>query len=196
MKYCHLLLPVILVGSVFGSIPCASADEGDCDILSSTKLVDYGRFRQGEMRRVSAESESKIYRGYASVSREVQVSVICPDDRKIRLYVDGPVRQSKVWQFSDKGVAVIKVRNARVDGTLVQLTSSPRGNGPTQGGTSEVTLSPESAISFVNGQEVIGKQWVATLMITTYLSDNAFKIGNSQDLEETLTVSFDAVAIQ
>lgn len=196
MKYRHILLPVILAGSVFGNIPFASADDGNCEIMSSAKVVDYGRFRQDEMRRGSAENEGKIYNGYASVSREVQVSVICPDERKIRLYINGPARQGKAWRFSDKGAAVVKASNGRVDGTPVQLTASPRGSAPVQGGTSEVTLSPDSAISFVNGQEVIGKQWVATLMITTYLSDTAFKVGNSQDLEETLTVSFDDVAAQ
>lgn len=57
-----------------------------------------------------------------------------------------------------------------------------------------MTLLPDMSAAAVNGQEVAGKQWVATLMITTYLADKAFQTSNTQDLEETYTVSFDALA--
>ncbi|VEB91909.1 Uncharacterised protein [Citrobacter koseri] len=51
------------------------------------------------MREGSTEYAGNMYHGYASVTRELQVSVICTDEHKIRLFVDGPARQGQAWQF-------------------------------------------------------------------------------------------------
>ncbi|HEM6718540.1 TPA: hypothetical protein U2I22_003955 [Citrobacter koseri] len=194
MKHLSVFMSVLLAGFLCGNVPSALAEEGDCQILSSTKQVDYGRFRREDMREGSTEYAGNMYHGYASVTRELQVSVICTDEHKIRLFVDGPARQGQAWQFSDNGAMSIKMKNARVDNAPVQLASVPRGAAQVSGGAAEMTLLPDMSAAAVNGQEVAGKQWVATLMITTYLADKAFQTSNTQDLEETYTVSFDALA--
>lgn len=56
-----------------------------------------------------------------------------------------------------------------------------------------MTLKPEKALAAVNGTEVAGEQFVATMMITTYLSDKAFSVTNTTDFEETLTLNVDTL---
>jgi len=194
MKYRNVLLCMLLSGLACGYTSLAQADDGDCQIMSSLKQVDYGRFRREEMRQSSTEYTGKSYSGYASVTREIQVAVECPDARRIRLYVDGPSRQGLAYRFSDNGIMRFEVKDARVDGTAVQLTAINRGAVSVQGGAAQVTLSPDKAVAAVNGQEVAGRQWVATLSITTYLSDNAFRVSNTSDLSENVTLSFDSLA--
>ena len=48
----------------------------------------------------------------------------------------------------------------------------------------------------MNGSEVAGKQLVVTLSVVTYLNDNAFRTGNTAELEEMLTVNYVTLAAQ
>ncbi|HCL5074927.1 TPA: hypothetical protein N2F43_004296 [Salmonella enterica] len=191
MKKRNFLKLIVLAGLVCSHAPLVAAEEGDCQILSSTKSVDYGRFRKEEMRKGSAEHAGKTYAGYASVTRELQVSVMCPDKHKIRLFIDGPSRANRAYRFSDSGAMSVTLKNARVDGISVQLASVSRGEVQVQGGSSEISLLPNMAAAATDGQEVTGNQLTTTMAITTYLSDNAFKTSNMTDLEENYTISFD-----
>lgn len=195
MKHSGFFMTAILLSIFWGTVSPALAEDGDCQIMTSTKQVDYGRFRTEEMTQGSTEYNGKTYSGYASMTRELQVSVMCPDERKIRLFVDGPARSGKAYRFSDSGAMSVKMKDARVDGESVQLASVSRGAVQAQGGSAEITLLPDMAAAAVNGQEVAGRNWTATMMITTYLSADTFRVSNNIDLEETYTVSFDALAV-
>lgn len=163
----YALMLMLLCGAA-GLSGMAQADDGACEMMSAVKKVDYGRYRKEDMRQTSAEHIGKVYNGYASVMREVQVSVLCPDVRKMRISVDGIVRQNLAYRFTDSGAMKIEFKDGRVDGNPVQLAA-------------------------VNGTEVAGEQFVATMMITTYLSDKAFSVTNTTDFEETLTLNVDTL---
>ncbi|MEX9254582.1 hypothetical protein [Pseudenterobacter timonensis] len=188
----YALMLVLLCGAS-GLSGMAQADEGDCEMMSAVKKVDYGRYRKEDMRQTSAEHIGKVYNGYASVTREVQVSVLCPDARKMRISVDGTARQNMAYRFTDNGAMKIEFKDGRVDGSPVQLAAVDRGAVAVQGGASQVTLNPEKALAAVNGTEVAGKEFVATMMVTTYLSDKAFSVTNTTDLQETLTLNIDTL---
>lgn len=192
MKFRNGVLFILLACGAAGMPVVAQADEGDCEMMSSVKNIDYGRFRREDMRQGSAEHAGKVYNGYASVTRELQVSVLCPDSRKIRVYIDGAARQGAAYRFSDSGAMKVEFKDGRVDNNAVQLAAVARGAVAVQGGSSQVVLKPDQEIVAVNGTEASGKQWVATMMVTTYLSDAAFRVNNTQELAETLTLSFDA----
>ncbi|ECE6304774.1 hypothetical protein DO967_05805 [Salmonella enterica subsp. salamae] len=196
MKFHNYLLMIALFCGASGLSAVVQADDGDCEIMSSVKKIDYGRYRKEDMRKGSTEYAGKMYNGYASVTREMQVSVLCPDARKIRVYIDGVSRQGMAYQFSNNGAMKIEFKDAWVDGHTVQLASIDRGVVAVQGGSSQVTLKPDKAIAAVSGAEVAGEQWVATMMVTTYLSDKAFSVSNTTDLEETLTLNFDTLPAQ
>lgn len=196
MKFRHYMLMFALLCGASGFPAIAQAEDGDCEVMSSVKRLDYGRYRKEDMRQVSAEYTGKVYNGYASVTREFQVSVLCPDTRKIRLYIDGASRQGAVYKFSDNGAMKIEFKDARVDNTTVRLASVDRGAVAVQGGSSQVTLPPEKALAAVDGAEVAGKQLVATMMVTTYLSEKAFSVTNTTDLLETLTLNADTLPAQ
>ncbi|WP_421511252.1 hypothetical protein ACOQH0_22740 [Enterobacter sp. JS8-1] len=170
--------------------------EEECQVVSSVKNINNGLLRRETMREVTTEIGGKSYRGYASPEREIQVSVICPDVRKIRLLVDGPARGNKAYRFSDNGVLKITAKEARMDSGAVQLTAVPRGSAQITAGAAEVALPPDMSLVAVNGSEVAGKQLVVTLSVTTYLNDNAFKTGNTAELEEMLTVNYVTLAAQ
>lgn len=188
----HMMLIVLLCGAS-GLPALAQADDGDCEMMSAVKKVDYGRYRKEDMRQTSAEHVGKVYNGYASVTRELQVSVMCPDARKMRITVDGAARQNMAYRFTDKGAMKIEFKDGRVDGSTVQLADVDIGAVAVQNGSSQVTLKPEKALAAVNGAEVAGEQFTATMMITTYLSDEAFSVTNTTVFEETLTLNVDTL---
>ncbi|ELV2835567.1 DUF1120 domain-containing protein [Enterobacter cloacae] len=190
-RTCLLLLACIALSHA----PSVLAEE-ECQVVSSVKSINNGLLRREAMREVSTDIGGKTYRGYASSEREIQVSVICPDARKIRLQVDGPARGNKAYRFSDNGVLKITAKEARMDNGVVQLAAVPRGAAQVTAGAAEVTLPPDTSLVAVNGSEVAGKQLVVTLSVVTYLNDNAFRIGNTAELEEMLTVNYVTLAAQ
>ncbi|EBP3214002.1 hypothetical protein AHZ37_001869 [Salmonella enterica subsp. indica] len=197
LKNVHKSVMIIaLLCGMSGMPTIAQADDGECEMMSAVKIVDFGRYRKEEMQKGSTEYVGKVYNGYASVTREFQVSVICPDVRKMRISINGAARQNRAYRFTDSGAMKIAFKDGRVDGTTVQLATADIGSVAVQGGESEVTLPPEKALVAVNGTEVAGKQFVATMMVTTYLSDNAFSVSNSTDLTETLTLNVDTLPAQ
>ncbi|EML9047116.1 hypothetical protein RJ828_004200 [Enterobacter cloacae] len=190
-RTCLLLLASVALSHA----PFVLAEE-ECQVVSSVKSINNGLLRREAMREVSTDIAGKTYRGYASSEREIQVSVICPDARKIRLQVDGPARGNKAYRFSDNGVLKITAKEARMDNGAVQLAAVPRGAAQVTAGAAEVTLPPDTSLVAVNGSEVAGKQLVVTLSVVTYLNDNAFRIGNTAELEEMLTVNYVTLAAQ
>ncbi|EPF6111923.1 hypothetical protein R2970_004471 [Enterobacter cloacae] len=190
-RTCLLLLACVALSHA----PSVLAEE-ECQVVSSVKSINNGLLRREAMREVSTDIGGKTYRGYASSEREIQVSVICPDARKIRLQVDGPARGNKAYRFSDNGVLKITAKEARMDNGAVQLAAVPRGAAQVTAGAAEVTLPPDTSLVAVNGSEVAGKQLVVTLSVVTYLNDNAFRIGNTAELEEMLTVNYVTLAAQ
>ncbi|HAZ4816081.1 TPA: hypothetical protein J5T73_004341 [Enterobacter cloacae] len=190
-RTCLLLLACVALSHA----PFVLAEE-ECQMVSSVKSINNGLLRREAMREVSTDIAGKTYRGYASSEREIQVSVICPDARKIRLQVDGPARGNKAYRFSDNGVLKITAKEARMDNGAVQLAAVPRGAAQVTAGAAEVTLPPDTSLVAVNGSEVAGKQLVVTLSVVTYLNDNAFRTGNTAELEEMLTVNYVTLAAQ
>jgi len=190
-RTCLLLLACVALSHA----PFVLAEE-ECQVVSSVKSINNGLLRREAMREVSTDIGGKTYRGYASSEREIQVSVICPDARKIRLQVDGPARGNKAYRFSDNGVLKITAKEARMDNGVVQLAAVPRGAAQVTAGATEVTLPPDTSLVAVNGSEVAGKQLVVTLSVVTYLNDNAFRTGNTAELEEMLTVNYVTLAAQ
>lgn len=190
-RTCLLLLACVALSHA----PFVLAEE-ECQVVSSVKSINNGLLRREAMREVSTDIAGKTYRGYASSEREIQVSVVCPDARKIRLQVDGPARGNKAYRFSDNGVLKITAKEARMDNGAVQLAAVPRGSAQVTAGAAEVTLPPDTSLVAVNGSEVAGKQLVVTLSVVTYLNDNAFRIGNTAELEEMLTVNYVTLAAQ
>ena len=186
---------LLLACAALAHAPTVLAEEA-CQVVSSVKNVNNGLLRRETMRKVSTDIAGKHYRGYASSEREIQVSVICPDARKIRLEVDGPVRGNHAYRFSENGVLKITAKEARMDNSAVQLAAMPRGSGLATAGAAEVTLPPDMSLVAVNGSEVAGKQLVVTLSVIAYLNDNAFKTGDAAELEEMLTVNYDTLAAQ
>ncbi|WNJ10028.1 hypothetical protein RIL75_02005 [Enterobacter cloacae] len=190
-RTCLLLLACVALSHA----PFVLAEE-ECQVVSSVKSINNGLLRREAMREVSTDIAGKTYRGYASSEREIQVSVICPDARKIRLQVDGPARGNKAYRFSDNGVLKITAKEARMDNGAVQLAAVPRGAAQVTAGAAEVTLPPDTSLVAVNGSEVAGKQLVVTLSVVTYLNDNAFRTGNTAELEEMLMVNYVTLAAQ
>lgn len=187
------VMALALLCGMSGMSATAQADDGECEMMSAVKTVDYGRYRKEDMRQTSAEHMGKVNSGYASVTREVQVSVLCPDARKMRISIDGAARQNMAYRFTDNGAMKIEFKDGRVDGSPVQLAAVDNGAVAVQGGASQVTLKPEKALAAVNGTEVAGEQFTATMMITTYLSDEAFSVTNTTDFNETLTLNVDTL---
>lgn len=186
------LLPLLVACVAIGHASSAMAEEG-CQVVSSVKNIDYGRLRREAMREVSTDIAGKYYQGYASVEREIQVSVICPDKRRIRLWMDGPARGNKAYRFSDNGAMKITAKEARVDSGVVQLAVVPRSSEQLTTGAAEVTLLPGMSLAAINGQEAVGQQLVVTLSIVTYINNDAFKTRNTTDLEAQLTVNYDTL---
>ncbi len=190
-RTCLLLLACVALSHA----PSVLAEE-ECQVVSSVKSINNGLLRRETMREVSTDIGGKTYRGYASSEREIQVSAICPEARRIRLQVDGPTRGNKAYRFSDSGVLKITAKEARMDNGAVQLAAVPRGSAQITAGAAEVVLPPDMSLVAVNGSEVAGKQLVVTLSVVTYLNDSAFKTGNTAELEEMLTVNFVTLAAQ
>ncbi|MBU5926107.1 DUF1120 domain-containing protein [Enterobacter sichuanensis] len=187
----YVMLAALLCGPA-----AAQADDGECNMMSAVKTIDYGRYRKDDMRKGSAEHVGKVYNGYASVTRELRVSVMCPDARKMRISINGAARQNRAWRYTDNGAMKIAFKDGRMDGKSVQLAAVDIGAVVVQGGAPEVTLPPEKALAAVNGMEVAGEQFTATMMVTTYLSEKAFSVTNATDLTETLTLSVDTLPAQ
>ena len=121
---------------------------------------------------------------------------MCPDARKMRISINGAARQNRAWRYTDNGAMKIAFKDGRMDGKSVQLAAVDIGAVVVQGGAQEVTLPPEKALAAVNGMEVAGEQFTATMMVTTYLSEKAFSVTNATDLTETLTLSVDTLPAQ
>ncbi|MCG5126927.1 hypothetical protein [Enterobacter mori] len=187
---------IALICGASGIPTVAQADDGECEMMSAVKTVDYGRYRKEDMRKGSAEHVGKVYNGYASVTREFQVSVMCPDSRKMRISITGAARENLAYRFTDSGAMKIAFKDGRVDGSAVQLAAVDIGSVAVQGGAAQITLPPEKALAAVNGTEVAGEQFTATMMVTTYLSDKAFSVTNTKDFTETLTLNVDTLPAQ
>ncbi|AFM62223.1 hypothetical protein SJ090_22665 [Enterobacter cloacae] len=191
----HRTSLLLLACVALSHAPSVLAEE-ECQVVSSVKNINNGLLRRETMRAVSTDIAGKTYRGYASSEREIQVSVICPAVRKIRLQVDGPSRGNRAYRFSNNGALKITAKEARMDNSVVQLAAVPRGSAQVTAGAAEVALPPDMSLVAVNGSEVAGKQLAVTLSVVTYLNDNAFKTGNTAELEEMLTVNYVTLAAQ
>ena len=190
------VMTIALLCGASGMSAMAQADDGGCEMMSAVKTVDYGRYRKEDMRKGSAEHVGKVYNGYASVTREFQVSVMCPEARKMRIFITGAARENLAYRFTDSGAMKVEFKDGRVDGSVVQLAAVDIGAAVVQGGAAQVTLPPEKALAAVNGSEVTGEQFTATMMVTTYLSGKAFSVTNTTDFNETLTLNVDALPAQ
>lgn len=197
LKNVHKYVVMIALLCVASGISAtAQADDGECEMMSAVKTIDYGRYRKEDMRQGSAEHVGNVYNGYASVTREFQVSVMCPDARKMRIFITGASRENLSYRFTDSGAMKVEFKDGRVDGSVVQLAAVDIGSVAVQGGAAQVTLPPEKALAAINGSEVAGEQFTATMMVTTYLSDKAFSVTNMTDFTETLTLNVDTLPAQ
>ena len=111
----YALMLMLLCGAA-GLSGVAQADDGACDMMSAVKKVDYGRYRKEDMRKASTEHVGKVYNGYASVTREFQVSVLCPDARKLADVIDEMIETGMLGTMSVGGKRRLKVMQKESDG--------------------------------------------------------------------------------
>lgn len=166
------------------------ANDG-CQIISGTQQVDYGRFIRDDMRSGKTDVDGIAYQWLAAQTRTFDVTVLCDEPQKIRLFIDGPARKNTVFRFGQNGAINLKVKNGRMDDRSVQLATGARGATLTQGADSQ-TVKPGFGIAPFDGQVLTGRQFVVTVEVTTYLSQKAFQSRDNAQIEEILNLNFEA----
>lgn len=173
----------------------AHADDASCKIMSSTKTIDYGQFRKDDMRAGQTDYQNVNYQWLATEKREFTVSVSCESTQKIRIFVEGGAKQNKLFRFSTAGAMILKAKDARMDNQSVQLIAVAHGVPiSTQSAAQEVTVPPGYDLVAMNGQELAGKQFVITFNLTTYLPPKVFIANDNTDMEEILTLDYEATS--
>lgn len=176
----HLLMTFSLMAALF--TPAAwSADE--CQITLSSPDVSFGRFKQDE--EVSAQ-----HGWHQMPSREINVSVSCPEKQAIALFVQATAGEKGRFYFGDSNGLAVRASQMVVDGKPYAIgTTINRTQFTADGDAQESQLLRNNSgiIAMDNHQQVEGKQMNVVLTLTPVLSDRQFThVGDTVTLESNL----------
>lgn len=178
----HLLITFSLVAALFTSTAwCADAD--DCQLTLSSPDVKFGRFKQDE--------EVSTQQGWHQMpSREINVSINCPESQTIALFVQARAGEKGRFYFGDSSGLAVRASQMVVDGKSYTIAKTVDRTQFTVDGDAQESLllrNNTGIIAVNNHQQVSGKQMNIVLSLTPVLSDRQFNhVGDTVTLESNL----------
>ncbi|ASG89713.1 hypothetical protein [Salmonella enterica] len=164
----YLLMAFSILSSLF--VQTVQADAEDCQITFSSPNVSFGAFKQDDI--------VDTQKGWHQMpSRDVNVSVYCPESQKMGLFVQARAGEKGRFYFGDSSGLAVRVSDMVVDGksyplakTLDRSSLNPDGDGQ----ESLLLHNNEGIIAVDNHAPVSGKQLNFTLKLTPVLNDQQF----------------------
>ena len=176
----HLLMTFSIMAALFA--PAAwSADE--CQLTLSSPDVRFGRFKQDE--------EVSTQQGWHQMpSQEVNVSISCPENQTIALFVQATAGEKGRFYFGDSSGLALRASHMVIDGKPYAIgITVDRTHFTADGDAQESQLlkNNNGIIAMENHQPVEGKQMNVVLTLTPVLSDRQFNhVGDTVTLESNL----------
>ncbi|ESN15909.1 hypothetical protein L370_01973 [Enterobacter sp. MGH 24] len=166
-KRTSILIALTVCTSLFTQM--AQADE-ECQLTFATNNVSFGAFKQDDI--VNSQ------KGWHQMpSREINVSVYCPQSQPIALFVQARAGEKGRFYFGDSSGLAVSVSQMVVDGknydiakTIDRTHFAPDGDS----GESLLLHNNEGIIAVENQTQVNGKQMNFTLKMTPVLNDQQF----------------------
>ncbi|MEX9253165.1 hypothetical protein [Pseudenterobacter timonensis] len=176
----HLLMTFSLVAALFTS---AAWSADDCQITFSSPDVSFGRFKQDE--------EVSVQQSWHQMpSREINVSVNCPESQTMAFFVQAPAGEKGRFYFGDSSGLAVRASQMVVDGKPYAIARTIDRTQFTADGDaqqSQLLRNNNGVIAMDNHQQVSGKQMNLVLTLTPVLSDRQFNhVGDTVTLESDL----------
>lgn len=167
----HVLRPLLpwLIGAVCLS-GGASALAADCTTQFSDATVDFGAMRPGVGKDAGQIRPSPTRRLYTAVCKApAQMNLV---------FRATPAGTDDTLKFGDSGTFSVRVLDARLDGTPVQLARlSAAGQAPSEAATGDLVLKANDIIAPVSGQELLrGARLDVTLQVSVSVPADAVRI--------------------
>lgn len=169
MKYVLHPLLSSLIGAACLSVG-ASALAADCTTLFSDATVDFGAMRPGVGKDAGHIRPSPTRRLY---------SAICKAPAQMNLVFRAtPAGTDDTLKFGESGTYSVRVVEARLDGTPVQLARlTAVGQPPSDAATGDLVLKANDVVAPVNGQELLrGSRLDVTLQVSASVPADAVRI--------------------
>jgi hypothetical protein len=180
----HLILPWLLGAACAAYGGTVSA--ADCTTLLSDATVDFGTMRPGNGKDASRIHPSPARRIYtATCKAPTQMNLV------FRATAAGA---DDALQFGDTGTYSVRVLDARLDGTPVQLARlSAIGQPPGEAAATELVLKPNDIVAPVNGQQLLtGTRLDVTLQVAVSIPADAVRIAQQVTLNAASQITLEA----
>ncbi|WP_296224482.1 hypothetical protein [Ralstonia sp. UBA689] len=179
----HVVLPWLLGAAcvVYGT----AASAADCTTLFSDATVDFGMMRPGTGKDAGQIRPSAARRIYtATCKAPTQMNLVF---RATAAGAEG------LLQFGHAGTYSVRVLDARLDGTPVQLARlSTVGLPPSEAPTAELVLKPNDIVAPVNGQQLLtGTRLDVTLQVSVNVPADAVRIAQQVTLNAASQITLE-----
>lgn len=151
------------------SVPLAQAAD-ECQLNFANNNVDFGTFRQDDI--VGSKNS-----WHQMPSREVNVSVYCPEGQTMALFVQGQAGEKGRFYFGDSSALAVRASQMIVDGkkyNIAKTNDRTRFTPDGQGQESLLLHNNEGIVAVDNQLPVNGKQMSFTLKLTPVMNDRQF----------------------
>lgn len=149
----------------------------DCDMHLSNAEVDYGSLNRGEME----------IRGNAPIDlgkRQLTLTAVCRQATTMGLRFAGEAADSNSYRFAGKGRFTVKLSNAILDGTTVQLAPTTGSDGASSAQSAALVLRPNERISATAmGMPAVGKVLSVQVEIQAYVDETTTRARDVTSLE-------------
>jgi len=154
-----------------------SAFAADCDMRLSVTAVSYGLLTRDEM---SIRGNEPIDLG----RRKLTFRAICNEAQSISLRFEGEAADPSGYRFAGKGMFSLKLSNATLDGSAVQLVQAVSVLGDPSRVANTIDLRPnERVIAISQGRRAVGKVFSATVEVRAYIDDASMQSRDISTLE-------------
>ncbi|CAB3743333.1 hypothetical protein LMG3441_05979 [Achromobacter kerstersii] len=163
-----LLARLVLVLFLFGSASAASAE---CRLSVSNPEIDYGTLYRSEL---LAQGRSSML---SLSKRELSLTAICDGETPFALRFLGDAVGPNSYRFAVNGSFTIRLSNATVDGSPVELAHASVTGGTQSSPSVSAVLAPGSVISPVSlGQAATGKVFAVQVEFDTSIDEPATRV--------------------
>lgn len=187
MRYIYkfrLVTTLVIMLSTFAIVRPVLADEA-CQITLSQATVDLQNIRKGDAVK-SSQGWNQM------VEKEVNVSVFCPNSRKIAIFFDAPSGKNKHFKWGSEGILTMKVSQFMLDGQryTIAKTATPGSFQPDGSGKDTQLIDNQKGIIPIAGNTAVpGQQLNFTLSITPVLKDEEFQVSDRTTLSTDISIA-------
>ncbi|MFJ3462006.1 hypothetical protein [Achromobacter spanius] len=148
---------------------CSAAAE--CRFSISNPEIDYGALYRGEL---MSQGRAPMF---SLSKRELTLTAVCTEATPFVMRFSGDAASTNSYRFATNGNFTIRLSNATVDGSRIDLARSAGAGGALSVPASSVMLTPGAAVApMAGGHAVSGKVFSAQVEFETHIDEPSTRV--------------------